>query len=291
MKTQLRIQFENYLTLERCSDRTIESYVQAIQKLAAHYHKRPETLTNQQVQDYLLYLIRERKLAWNSCNVAVSAINRFYRGFLKHNADFYLPPRPRQRRLPEVLSRKEVLALIEAGKDIRHKALLSMTYGSGLRVGELMNLTDKHIESHRMLVRVEQGKGRKDRYTLLSAKALEYLRHYWHAFQPQSYLFFGRFKDMPMSATTAQRIYYRAKKAAGITRGKGIHTLRHCFATHLLEQGINIYHIKEFLGHTSIQTTMVYFHVQPDRHLSIQSPLDIPDPQPYGGDDHEPTIL
>ena len=182
--------------------------------MAAHYRKRPETLTNQQVQDYLLYLIRERGLAWYSCNV----------------------------------------------------------------------------ESHRMLVRVEQGKGRKDRYTLLSAKSLEYLRLYWQAFQPQSYLFFGRFKDMPMSATTAQRIYYRAKKAAGITRGKGIHTLRHCFATHLLEQGINIYHIKRFLGHASIQTTMVYFHVQPDRHLSIQSPLDISDRQPSGGC-HESTVL
>ena len=275
MKTQLRTRFENYLTLQRLSDRTIESYLQAVKGIAVYYRKSPDNLSDPEIQAYLLYLLRERGLAWNSCNVALSGLHHFYAKFLKRKScEFWLPPRPRQRKLPEVLSREEVLSIIEAGRDIRHRALLATTYGSGLRVGEVVVLKIDHIESQRMLVRVEQGKGKKDRYTLLSEKALDYLRLYWQSFRPESYLFFGRFKEVPMAVTTAQRIYNRAKNAAGITKGKGIHTLRHCFATHLLEQGIDLYHIKEFLGHNSLQTTMVYFHVQPDRCVSIHSPLD-----------------
>jgi integrase/recombinase XerD len=291
MKTELRIQFENYLTLQRFSPRTIESYVGALLGLAKHTRKPPDTLKNEQIQSYLLYLIQERKVSWNTCNVVFSGLNHFYKKFLKRDAsDFWIPPRGRQHKLPEVLSRKEVMALINAGKDIRHQSLLAMTYGSGLRVSEVIQLRIEHIESRRMLVRVQQGKGRKDRYTLLSARALDYLRLYWKAFRPQSYLFFGRTKEVPMNVSTAQRMFRRAKKAAGITRGNGIHTLRHCFATHLLEQGVDIYHIKKFLGHSSIQTTMIYFHVQPDRHMSIRSPFDLQDTRAEA-DDHEPAPI
>ena len=161
-----------------------------------------------------------------------------------------------------------------AGKDMRQRALLMLTYGSGLRVSELVKLKPHHIESERMLVRVEQAKGRKDRYTLLSQKALDELRGYYKYFDPGKWLFCGKHKQNPMPVATAQKIYYRAKKIAGITRGKGIHTLRHCFATHLLEAGIDIYLIKRFLGHTSIQTTMVYLHVLPNRLAEVKSPLD-----------------
>jgi site-specific recombinase XerD len=290
MNTALRKRFNDYLTLQRFSDRTIDSYMQAVNALARYYNQSPDKLTNKQIQAYLLYMMQERKLSWNTCNVAFSALNHFYLKFLKRKSgDFWMPPRPRLQKLPEVLSKEEVCAIINAGRDIRHQALLAMVYGSGLRVGELVELKISHVDSNRMLVRVEEGKGRKDRYSLLSQKALDYLRIYWKAFRPQSYIFFGRFKDLPMSVTTAQRIYHRAKKAAGITRGKGIHTLRHCFATHLLEQGVDIYYIKNFLGHSSIQTTMVYFHVQPKRSVSIYSPLDATDNIPGG--DHEPAPI
>jgi site-specific recombinase XerD len=164
--------------------------------------------------------------------------------------------------------------LIDAANDVRHRALLMITYGSGLRVSETVHLKPHHIESDRMLVRIEQAKGRKDRYTLLSQKALDELRIYWKVRRPEKWLFYGRDKAQPMDVTTAQKIYYRTKKAAGITKGKGIHTLRHCFATHLLEQGIDVYLIKGFLGHLSLQTTLVYLHVLPDRLADVKSPLD-----------------
>jgi len=231
-------------------------------------------MTNEEIQVYLLYLLQERKLAWASCNVRFTALNHFFQKFLKRKSvDFWIPRRPRQQKLPEVLSREEVVAIIEAGKDIRHRALLAMTYGSGLRVSEVVRLRVEHIESPRNLVRVEQGKGAKDRYTLLSAKALEDVRLYWKCFRPKSFLFFGKYKDVPMSITSAQRIYRRAKHAAGINKGSGIHILRHCFANHLLEQGIDIYHIKNFMGHKSVNTTTIYLHLRPDRLMSIQSPL------------------
>lgn len=276
MATELRQQFDNYLTLQRCSKKTKQAYIHAVSGLAAHYKTPPDQLTNDQIQNYLLYLIKERKLAWSSCNVAFSGLCCFYARFLKREAhDFSIPPRPRQRKLPEILSRQEVYRLIDASKDIRQRALLSMAYGSGLRVSEVVSLKTHHIESDRHLVRVEQGKGRKDRYTLLSVKALEWLRIYWKSFRPVIYLFFGRDKNRPMDVSSAQKFYYHAKTAAGIQKGKGIHTLRHCFATHLLEAGTDIYTIKEFMGHRTIETTMVYLHILPNRISEIKSPLDL----------------
>jgi site-specific recombinase XerD len=275
MATELRQRFDNYLTLQRCSKKTKQAYIHAVSGLANYYKTPPDILTNDQIQNYLLYLIRDRKLAWSSCNVAFSGLCCFYARFLKREeADFSIPPRPRQKKLPEILSRQEVCRLIDASKDIRQRALLSMTYGSGLRVSEVVGLKTHHIESDRHLVRMEQGKGRKDRYTLLSVKALEWLRVYWKSYRPVLYLFFGRDKSKPMDISTAQKIYHLAKTAAGIQKGKGIHTLRHCFATHLLEAGTDIYTIKEFMGHRSIETTMVYLHILPNRFAEIKSPLD-----------------
>lgn len=275
MTTELRRKFEAYLVVNRLSDKTQESYIRAVAGLAKYYHKSPDTLTDEQVQAYLLHLIQERKLKWSTCNVAFSAFQCFYRKFLKRPQDeFNIPPRPRQGKLPEVLSQNEVLRLIEAGKDVRQRSLLMLTYGSGLRVSEVTHLKPQHIETDRMLVRVEQAKGRKDRYTLLSKKALKELQRYEKVFHPGKWLFFGEDKSKPMPKATAQRIYYRAKKSSGITKGRGIHTLRHCFATHLLEQGIDIYIIKRFLGHASIKTTMVYLHVVPQRLTMVKSPLD-----------------
>jgi site-specific recombinase XerD len=276
MATELRRKFEDYLTLQRRSESTKEAYINAVAGLAKFYGRSPDILTDDLIQQYLLYLIRERKLAWSTCNVAFSGLYCFYAKFLKRQKiDFTIPPRTRQRKLPEILSRQEVMRLLDASKDIRHRALLSMTYGSGLRVSEVVRLKAHHIESDRKLVRVEQAKGRKDRYTLMSVRALDELRVYWKRYQPISYIFFGKNKSDPMCVSIAQRAYLHAKAAAGINKGRGIHTLRHCFATHLLEQGVDIYIIKKFLGHTSIQTTMVYLHMMPDRMAEVKSPLDL----------------
>lgn len=275
MASKLRDKFENYLILNRLSARTRQAYLKAVEGLAFFHNQTPDQLSDEQIQQYLLYLLRDRKLQWSSCNVAFSGLYCFYKKFLKRDkTEFCIPPRPRQRKLPEILSQKEVKLLIGAGKDVRHRALLMLTYGSGLRVSEVVNLKPCHIEADRMLVRVEQAKGRKDRYTLLSQKALKELRLYWKYFTPDQWLFFSRNKKLPMAVATAQKIYYRAKKTVGITKGKGIHTLRHCFATHLLEKGIDIYLIKRFLGHKAIQTTMIYLHVVPGRMSEVKSPLD-----------------
>lgn len=276
MGTELRRRFEDYLTLQRVADKTKKSYINAVAGLAKFYGKSPDTLVNEQIQQYLLYLIRERKLAWNSCNVAFSGLYCFYGKFLKwEKTEFSIPPRPRYKKLPEILSSQEVKQLINAADDIRNRALLSMTYGSGLRVSEVVCLKAQHIEKDRKLLRVEQAKGRKDRYTLLSLKALDVLRLYWKSWRPADYLFYGNKRNHPMSISSAQKIYQHAKKVSGINKGKGIHTLRHCFATHLLEQGVDIYLIKNFLGHGSIKTTMTYLHVLPQRLAEVKSPLDL----------------
>jgi len=275
MASELRRRFEHYLILNRLAQKTQEAYLNAVADLAKHYNQSPEQLSDEQIQQYLVYLIRHRKLSWSSCNVNFSGLHCFYKRFLNRpQTEFSIPPRPRQKKLPEILSRQEVLKLIHAADDVCHRALLMITYGSGLRVSETVHLKPHHIESDRMLVRVEQAKGRKDRYTLLSQKALDELRIYWKAQRPEKWLFYGRDKAHPMHVTTAQKIYYRTQKAAGIAKGKGIHTLRHCFATHLLEQGVDVYMIKRFWGHLSIQTTSVYLHLLPDRLAEVKSPLD-----------------
>jgi site-specific recombinase XerD len=275
MASELRRKFENHLILNRLAVKTQEAYLNAVADLSKHYNQSPEQLTDEQIQHYLVHLIRHRKLSWSSCNVHFSGLQCFYKRFLNRPpSEFSIPPRPRQKKLPEILSRQEVLKLINAADDVCHRALLMLTYGSGLRVSETVHLKPHHIESDRMLVRVEQAKGRKDRYTLLSQKALEALRIYWKATHPEKWLFYGRTKAQPMHISTAQKIYYRSQKAAGITKGKGIHTLRHCFATHLLEQGVDVYLIKRFLGHLSIQTTLGYLHLLPDRLAEVKSPLD-----------------
>jgi integrase/recombinase XerD len=275
MASTLRKDFENYLVLNRLSPKTQEAYLGAVTGLARHFNQSPDKLNNEQIQQYLVYLIRHRKLQWSSCNVAFSGLHCFYSKFLKwENTKFSIPARPRNRKLPEILSQTEVKKLIDCCKSQRDRSILMLTYGSGLRVSEVVRLKPHHVEADRMLVRVEQSKGRKDRYTLLSQKALEQLRIYWKRYEPDQWLFYGNHKEYPLAVATAQKIYYRAKKAAGITKGKGIHCLRHCFATHLLEQGIDIYLIKRFLGHISIQTTLVYLHVVPDRLSEVRSPLD-----------------
>jgi integrase/recombinase XerD len=150
-----------------------------------------------------------------------------------------------------------------------------MTYGGGLRLSEVIRLKPQHIDSSRMLVRVEQSKGRKDRYTLLSKKLLPELRYYYNICRPKNWLFPTQNHQKHMDPTTAQRVYKKAKANAKITKGKGIHTLRHCFATHLLEMGCDIQIIKRLLGHQSLSSTMIYLHVSQKHLTSLRSPLDL----------------
>jgi len=268
--------FQNYLFLQRFSPKTRDSYLRGVEALSA-FHKLPvETLTNEQIQDFLLYNIQEKQLAWSSCNVLFCGLKKFYQDFMgRSEAEFSIPPRPRSKQLPMLLSREEVKRIITASANIKHRALLTTVYSSGLRASEAVRLKPEHIESGRMMLRVEQGKGRKDRYTVLSKNCLYLLREYWRVEQPGEWLFFGRDKNKPMPVGTAQKIYYQAKEKAKVTKGHGIHTLRHCFASHLHENGAELYVIKRWLGHRSIKTTCRYIHLSPGYLENIQSPLDI----------------
>jgi integrase/recombinase XerD len=228
MSTALRQKFIDHMTVRRLSQKTKESYTNAVAGLAAYYRKAPDTLSDEQIQAYLLYLIKERRLAWNSCNVVFSGLRCFYGEVLKwEQTRFSIPPRPRSKRLPMLLSVEEVQRLLDAARNPKHRTLLMTIYGAGLRVSEVVNLKPCHIESSRMMIRVEQGKGMKDRYTLLPKRLLHELRSYYTAYRPDEYLFFGKSKASPLPVGTAQKAYYHAKKRAGITQGRGIHTLRH----------------------------------------------------------------
>lgn len=275
MSSPLRTKFTDYMTLRGLSPKTKEAYISAVAGLAKYYHQSPDKLNNDQIQGYLLHLIKERKLAWSSCNIVFSALRCFYINVLNWNETrFHIPSRPRHKQLPLLLSVSEVQHLINCAKNPKHHALLMTVYGAGLRVSEVVKLQPRHIESKRMMLRIEQGKGKKDRYTVLPKSLLLELRAYWKACRPHSWLFFGKDKNKPMPVNTAQNIYYNAKKAAGITKGKGIHTLRHAFATHLLDQGTDIYVIKQMMGHSAIKTTSRYMHTTVQKIAAVVSPVD-----------------
>lgn len=276
MRTGYQKTFANFLILQRVAPKTQKSYLHAVKSLSGYFTQPPEQLSNDQVQEFLLYCIQEKKLSWSTCNVLFSGLKRFYHDFLgRDNTGLTIPPRPRSQQLPMLLSREEVRRILHATDNLKHHALLALVYGSGLRVSEAVRLRAEHIDSQKMLVRIHQSKGRKDRYTILSKSSLELLRDYWRSCQPTRWLFFATDKNKPMPAETAQKIYYRAKQKAGITKGRGIHTLRHCFATHALEQGIQLFILKRWLGHASIKTTCMYLHASPEMFANLSSPLDV----------------
>ena len=274
----LREQFLQYMRLKGFAKKTMDSYERAVVDLTKEYGVSPDTLSNEQIQSFVDTLIRARRLAWSTVNVRVSAYRCFYGELLKRpTSDFYLPPRGRSGKRPKVLDRESVRRILEAHTNIKHQALLAVVYGSGLRVSEVIHLKPCHIESapDRMVVRVEQGKGRKDRYTLLSRHALELLRRYWKEYKPTEWLFFGFDRSKQMAICTAQRIYNQACEAGGLGKRNGIHSLRHAFATHLLEQGVDLLVINRCLGHSSLSTTAMYCHLTTDHLRKVRSPGDV----------------
>lgn len=278
MSSKLREEFTNHLILQRYSPKTQQAYIDAVYGLARYHMKSPDKLSNDEIQEYLMHLIEDKKLAWSSCNVVFSGLNCFFKNIVKWDETrFFIPRRPRIKRIPMILSVEEVDRLLNALPNLKHKALLKTVYSAGLRVGEVVRLKPHHIESDpsRMMIRVEQGKGRKDRYTVLSRELLLTLREYWQKVKPKEWLFPGRNHSEPMPPETAQRIYHNAKRKAGIKKGRGIHTLRHCFASHLLWAGEDIYTIKKMLGHSSIKTTVRYLHVTQQQIHAVISPLDM----------------
>ncbi len=273
----LRKQMEADMALRGLAYRTRETYVESVARLAKFYGRRPDQISETECQRYLLYLLEERKLAHSSCNVVCSALEFFYRVTLKRGETQFCLPRPKvPAKLPQILSREEVVALIETTENLKHRALLMTTYGAGLRLLEVCHLKLVDIDSDRMTIRVEQGKGAKDRYTLLSPRLLEELRRYWFALRPQRWLFPSpRDREQPLGGHTAHRIFHAAKARAGITKAGGIHLLRHAFATHLLEAGTDVHTIQRLLGHGDLSTTARYFHLAQKNLSGTNAPLDL----------------
>ena len=206
--------------------------------------------------------------------------------------ELQLPRKKTPVKLPEVLSVDEVKRVINAPSNIKHRVILMTAYSAGLRVGEVVRLKLRHIVSARMLILVEDGKGVKDRYTILSKTLLENLRQYWQSHRPTKWLFPSTNPQNHISRSTAQKLFASAKNKAGVSKGRGIHTLRHCFATHLLEAGYDITTIQKLLGHRHLSTTLVYLHVSKLAICAVRSPLDLDhfadNPKcPWEEDDHE----
>jgi site-specific recombinase XerD len=253
----LRKQMDGDLVVRGMAERTREAYLGAVAGLANYYGRRPDRISEQEVQKYLLYLIEQRRLAWSSCNIVAQGLKFFYRVTLKRpEAQFQIPRARQPQKLPQILSREEVVALIENTVNLKHRAILMTAYAAGLRLNEICHLRLIDIDAARMTLRVEQGKGAKDRYTLLSPRLLGELRRYWRVYRPKHWLYTRRDGERPVSDTTVHRIYHLAKVRAGIAKQGGIHSLRHAFATHLLEAGVDIHTIQRLMGHGHISSTL-----------------------------------
>jgi len=274
----LREQYVGLLTLRGYAQRTHESYIAAVAALAGHYKRSPASLSDEEIRGYLIGL-HHRGLSFSSINVAVSALRLFYGQVLKRPMEDLkelLPRSARVTRRPGVYAREELKKLFADGcRSAAQRTFLMTVYGAGLRLNEACHLKVKNIESGRMMLRVEQGKGRKDRYTILSPWLLEELRGYYRRQRPGVWLFPARRDgDAPMVDGTAQRIFYRSLARAGLPNRGGIHSLRHSFATHLLEDGVDLLTLKMLLGHSHFSTTAAYLHVSRRQLQAVRSPLD-----------------
>ncbi len=281
--TTLRQRMDEAMVLRGFSPRTRESYLAAVSALAKYYRRAPDLLSIEEVQAWLLHLIVERKLAYASVNLMACGCRFLYDTVLRRPQErFDIPMAKVPKTLPRVLSREEVCRLFEHAANLRARTLLMTTYGAGLRVSEVcaLQLTDIESAPDRMCIKVRQGKGGRDRYTLLSSALLQTLRDYWRLCRPRIWLFPNRACTQPIDPQTAQRMYCAARDRAGLGRTGGIHTLRHCFATHLLESGVDIHTIQRLLGHNHVSTTMRYFHLAQAKLTGTPSPLDLLDTPP-----------
>ena len=278
--TPLRQQMIRAMDLKNLSPHTKRAYLAAVTGLTRHYQKSPEKISATMIEDYLLYLKNDKGIAPSSCCGVLSGLRFFYSHILDKqiSVGFSLTKKPRK--LPTVLSQEQVWKIITDPGNLKHRLILMTTYAAGLRVSEVIRLKPEHIDSQRMLIKVVDGKGRKDRYTMLSEKLLTELRRYYKACHPQNYLFpssIKRKKGQPLSYEAVRSIYEKARKKVGVKNGEGLHTLRHSFATHLLEAGYDIRKIQVLMGHSRLSTTMIYLHVSRETLSKIPSPLDLID--------------
>jgi integrase/recombinase XerD len=276
--TPLRQRLIEELALRGYSYRTEEAYVHAVAGLAQHYQRAPDRLSDEEVRAYLLHLHLKTALSASTLNVAVSGLRFFYHRVLHRpfaHIEQGMPRVRRQKRRPKAYTLAEVNRLLESCSNRKHRAFLMTVYGAGLRLNEACHLRPEHIDRSAGQIRVEQGKGRKDRYTVLPQRLLRELEEYWRMYRPQGWLFPSRQEpSRPMPDGTGQKIFYDAVARAKLPDKGGIHSLRHSFATHWMEAGLPLFALKRLLGHTSLSTTSGYLHVSREHLAKIGSPLD-----------------
>lgn len=266
---------EEELKLKGYSRQTLKAYLGHIQRFLIYTQKDVDDLSEEDIRKYLVLLLDEKAKSHAFANQAISSIKFLFYNVLKHRYETSDLPRPKkEHKLPEVLSQKEVNAILNSVSNMKHRVLLLVTYSAGLRVSEVVNLKITDIDSDRMLIHIKQGKGRKDRYTLLSALTLEMLREYARLYRLKDWLFPGEIEEKHLSERSAQKIFETACKRAGIMKDVSVHSLRHSFATHLLEAGTDLRYIQELLGHSNSKTTEIYTHVSEKSIAKIQSPAD-----------------
>jgi site-specific recombinase XerD len=266
---------ERAMALRGFAPKTRSAYLSWVRRLIQFCRVVPDRLTNEHVRAYLLHLTQERKLAFSTFNQALNAARFFFlevlkRPFVVEGLRYQRPPR----RLPVVMNDEEVSRLLAAAVSLRDRALLETGYATGMRVGEVTRLLITDLDSGRMAIRVDQGKGRKDRYVMLSQSLLETLRAYWRESKPKVFLFPGLGGKKPLCVSAAQKAFDRARLQAGIKKPVSFHTLRHSFATHLIENGTSVRTVQALLGHRSLQTTQRYLHLAQNYLHQTTSPLD-----------------
>lgn len=271
----LRKQMIQQMQLKGRSSVTIKSYVSIIAQIAYYYRTPADLLTIDQIRDFILLNINEKQRSKSWMNMTISAVKILFCEVLKREWNRLDLPRPGvANKVPVILSKDEVQRIINSKTNVKHRAILVLTYSGGLRLGEVSTLKIADIDSSRMLIHVKKAKGDKERYTILSSTALDLLRIYYRLYKPKEWLFEGRIPHSALSKRTVQVIFKQALKKSKVRKDVGIHSLRHSFATHLLEQGVALPIIQQMMGHKSLRTTSGYLHVQQNSIQGVKSPLD-----------------
>ena len=274
--TPLRQKMIDAMRQHGFSIRTHQSYLDAVKSFARFYQRSPEEANVEDVVRYFEYLVRERALSPSTCRVHWGAMRFLYEKVLNQPALMHKVVLPKRgQRLPGLLSAKDVRSLVSATDNLKHRCLLCTCYGCGLRVSELVGLRVKDIDGERRVLRVERGKGNKDRDVALSEATLKQLRHYWSIYRPTDWLFPNENTLRPLSVSTPQKVYIQCKQEAGIHKRGGIHALRHAYATHQLEAGMPVHQLQRVLGHRSLESTMRYVHWVSDYKAGASIKVDL----------------
>ncbi len=275
--TPLRQRMTEDMQVRNLALKTQTSYAQQVSLFARYFHKSPDLLGPEEVRAYQVYLTNERKLSPSSVFVAVAALRFLYKVSLKRNWNFEdVVPSPKvPQKLPVILSPQEVVHFLGSVGDTKHRAILTTCYAAGLRISEAIHLKPTDIDSQRMVIRVEQGKGRKDRYVMLSPKLLETLRSYYRAERPRGWLFAGDVPGRPVGRSSVEVACQKVRRISGIRKPITPHSFRHAFAVHLLESGTDIRTIQLLMGHRSLATTAKYLRLATSKVCSTSSPLDL----------------